>query len=170
MAWDIGFDQASSSSSSTSSSSSSSSSSISSSSSSSSLSSSSSSTSSSSLSTIEGTVVWGHHTSVDEDFAENFTSNWTTTEWSISGSPGSDDEIIYTSNGCSQLSTGPYWRLGAMEAIIKVDKYQTGIGPAPVIQYRTSVTLAGLIVASWSTYNGVSFTSLGWIQIRIYHI
>jgi hypothetical protein len=169
MAWDIGFDQASSSSSSTSSSNSSSSSSISSSSSSSSLSSSSSSTSSSSLSTTEGTVVWGHHTSVDEDFDENFTSNWTTTEWSISGSPGSDDEIIYASNGCGQLSTSPYWRLGAMEAIIKVDKYQTGIGPAPVIQYRTSVTLAGLIVASWSTYNGVSFTSLGWIQIRIYH-
>ena len=153
MAWDIGFDQVSSSSSSSRSSSSSSSS----------------VSSSSSSAQGPGTVVWGHHTAVTEDYDEDFTTNWTTTEWTISGTPGTDGETIDSGSGCTQVSTSEDWYLGAMEAVIKVDKYQTGSGPAPVIQYKTATTGAGLVAASWVTYNGVSFTSLGWIKLRIIH-
>ena len=192
MAWDIGFDQTSISSSSSSSSvsSSSSSSSISSSSSSSSLSSSSSSSSissssssssssissSSSSSSISsssatpGTVVWGHHTAVSETYNENFTTNWTTTTWTISGTPGTDGETIESGSGCGQVSIGEDWYLGSMEAVISVDKYQTGSGPAPAIYYITAATQAGLAIGVWTLYNGVSFTSLGWIKLRIDHV
>ena len=173
MAWDIGFDQTESSSSSSSRSSSSSSSSLSSSSSSRSSSSSSSRSSSSSsssfASTAPGTVVWGHHTSVDEVHDRNFTSNWTVVTWTISGVPGTDDETIDSGSGCGQVSIGEDWNLGVMEAVIKVDKYQTGSGPAPIIHYITAATQAGLLIGSWTLYNGVSFTSLGWIKLRITH-
>jgi hypothetical protein len=57
-----------------------------------------------------------------------------------------------------------------MTAIIRVDKYQTGSGPAPVIHYKTAVTSAGLGAAIWTLYDGVSFVSLGWIQLRITHV
>ena len=183
MAWDIGFDQASSSSSSSVSSSSLSSSSfsISSSSFSASLcfqnivedvelrSSSSTSSSSSSTSATPGTVVWGHHTAVDEDYDENFLTNWTTTAWSISGS--GDDEIIYSGFDaeCGQESIGEDWYLGAFEAVVSVDKYQTGSGPQVLIYYKTATTGAGLAAESWTLYNGTSFTSLGWIKLRIIH-
>lgn len=178
MAWDIGFDQiASSSSSSTSSSSSSSSSSLSSSSSSlsssssslsSSSSSSSSSLSSSSSSTSPGTVVWGHQTGVTEDYARDLDGQWTDDQWSVSGT--GDAEIIYTNSDCGQVSIGEDWYLGVMEAVITVDKYQTGSGPAPIIHYITAATKAGLAIGSWTLYDGVSFTSLGWIKLRITHV
>jgi len=158
MAWDIGFDQVSSSSSSSRSSSSSSSS---------SSSKSSSSSSKSSSSALGGTVVWGHHTAVDEDHDENFDLNWTETEWTASGS--GDAEILSSGLGCDQVSTSQDWNLGPMEAIIRVDKYNTGSGPVPIIQYKTATTAVGLIAASWNTYNGTSFTSLGWIKLRIIH-
>lgn len=183
MVWDIGFDLASSSSSSSSSSVSSSSSSVSSSSFSASLcfqnivedvelrSSSSLSSSSSSTSTTPGTVVWGHHTAVDEDYDEDFLTNWTTTSWSISGTAGTDDEIIYSGFDaeCGQESIGEDWYLGAFEAVVSVDKYQTGSGPQVLIYYKTATTGAGLVAASWVLYNGISFTSLGWIKLRIIH-
>jgi hypothetical protein len=57
-----------------------------------------------------------------------------------------------------------------MTAVIKVDKYMTGYGPAPVIEYRTAATKVALLAASWNVYNGVSFLSLGWIQIRFIHV
>ena len=119
MAWDIGFDEFESSSSSSSSSRSSSSSS-SRSSSSSSLSSTSLISSSSSSSATPGTVVWGHHTAVDESYAENFTGN--TTGWTIGGTPGDDNETI-TSILCDENCTFDPWYLGTMTAIIQVDKY-----------------------------------------------
>jgi len=57
-----------------------------------------------------------------------------------------------------------------MTAIIQVDKYNTGSGPAPVVQYKTATTSGGLGAAIWTVYNGVSFVSLGWIQIRLIHV
>jgi len=57
-----------------------------------------------------------------------------------------------------------------MTAVIRVDKYQTGSGPAPVIHYKTATTKAGLGAEVWTLYNGVSFVSLGWIQLRIIHV
>jgi len=170
MAWDIGFDQtySSSSSSSRSSSSSSSSSSFSSSSSSSRSSSSSSSrsSSSSSSSAIAGTVTYGQHTGVEETFDLNFQGE--ATGWSITGTPGTDNEAI-DATSCGQIVTFRPHNLGAMTAIIRIDKYQTGSGPAPIIQYRTAANRIALFLAAWNVYNGVSFTSLGWIQIRFIH-
>ena len=159
------------SSSSLSSSSSSSSTSSSSSSSSLSSSSSSSSTSSSSSSCAPGTVVYGHHTAVSEDYDENFNLNWTTNDgWAVSGS--GDTETIYTSAGCTgtEQTISDRWCLGAMTAVIKIDKYLTGSGPTPIIHYKTSATGAGLPGATWTLYDGVSFDSLGWIQLRLTHI
>ena len=153
MAWDIGFDQVESSSSSSSSS----------------RSSSSSSSSTSSSSATPGTVVWGHHTAVSETYNEDFTTNWSVAQWTISGTPGTDGETIDSGIGCGQVSIGEDWYLGSMEAIIRVDKYQTGSGPAPIIHYITAATKAGLLIGSWTLYNGTSFTSLGWIKLRITH-
>ena len=159
------------SSSSLSSSSSSSSTSSSSSSSSLSSSSSSSSTSSSSSSCAPGTVVYGHHTAVSEDYDEDFNLNWTTNDgWAVSGS--GDTETIYTSAGCTgtEQTISERWCLGVMTAVIKIDKYLTGSGPTPIIHYKTSATGAGLPGATWTLYDGVSFVSLGWIQLRLTHI
>jgi len=127
------------------------------------------SSSSSSSSATPGEVTWGHHTGVSEFYDEDFTGN--TTGWTISGSPGNDNETI-SASACDglQICTFDRWYLGAGEAEILIDKYQTGSGPAPVIQYRTAATGAGLTAAIWTVYNGVSFTSLGWVQIRLIHI
>lgn len=159
--------EGSSSSSSTSSSSSSSSSSQSSSSSSSSVSSSS--TSSSSSSCASGTVSWGHVTGVEEDFTETFTGSVTTSGWAVSGS--GDGEIVYitTTPNCDQIIVFEPWCLGAFEAQITYDKYDTGTGIDGIIQYRTAATKAAL-GGVWTTYNGVSFTSLGWVEVRIVNV
>jgi len=164
----LGSSSSSSSLSSSSSSSSSRSSSISSSSSSLSSSSRSSSSSSSlSSSATPCTVVWGHHTNVDEGCDLNFTGN--TIGWNIDGTAGNDNEVIDTTT-CNDIITFDSHYLGAFTAVIRIDKYQTGSGPAPVIQYRTATTNGGLSIATWFTYDGVSFVSLGWIQIRLIHV
>ena len=153
-----------------SSSSSSSSTSSSSSSSSSSESSSSSSSSISSSSAIPGTVVWGHDTGTIEDFIRDFGGNWTTTEWSVSGS--GDDEILYIPDipNCGQITTSEEWYLGAFEALLLHDQYQSGgLGIFAVYQFRTASTKAGISGATWTNYNGISFTCLGWCQVRIIH-
>ena len=162
MAWDIGFAEASSSSSSSSSSTSSSSSSR-----------SSSSSSKSSSSTAGGTVVWGHKTGVTEQHARPL-NNWTEDQgWTRVGPAGFDAETLQTdatSRVCSQISESEDWNLGPMEAIIRLDKYQTGSGPAPTFYYKTSATQGGLAGEGWTLYNGVSFTSVGWIKLRIIHV
>ena len=156
----------SSSSSSLSSSSSSSSSSLSSSSSSSSL-------SSSSSSTTPGTVSWGQVTGVEEDFTRTFAGNVTssgpTSGWAVSGS--GDEEILYLINvpNCGQIVLFEPWYLGAFEAIINEDKYRTGSGEEDTWFYITASTKQGLFIGSWTMYNGVSFTSLGWVWIRLIH-
>ena len=158
-----------------SSSSSSSSSSVSSSSSSSSLSSSSSSSSVSSSSATPGTVSWGQVTGVEEDFTRTFAGNITTspptTGWAVSGS--GDEEILYLINfpNCGQIVVFEPWYLGVMDnAIINEDKYNTGSGGGgDHWYYRTHATKTGLIPLAWNLYNGESFTSLGWVQIRLIH-
>ena len=158
MAWDIGFDQVFSSSSSSTSSSSSSSLS----------SSSSSSLSSSSTSTTPGTKVWGQQTGTEEDFQNTFLGNWTTSGgWFPSGS--GNFETLNTSGGCLQVSICNPHYLGSFEATIFVDKYRTGSGPAPIIFYKTATTKTGLSTETWTIYNGVSFTSLGWVKLKIIH-
>jgi len=138
---------------------------------SSSSSSSRSSSSSSSSSAAPGTVVWGHHTGVSETYDEDFFTNWSTDNgWTISGSPGSDNEALDATASCDAISISDPWYLGTMTAVIRVDKYQTGYGPSPVIHYKTAATGAGLSAASWTLYNGVSFVSLGWIQLRVTHV
>ncbi len=134
---------------------------------SSSSSSSESSLSSSSSSATPGEVTWGHHTGVVEAYDEDFTGN--TTGWIVEGTPGNDNETI-DSTECNEICTFERWYLGDGTAEILIDNYQTGSGPAPTIQYRTSATGAGLTALSWTTYNGVSFISLGWVQIRLIHI
>ena len=170
VARETGFDEgSSSSSSSTSSSSSSRSSSSRSSSSRSSSSSSRSSSSTSSSSATPGTVVYGHHTGTTEDYDENFAVNWIPGGWVIDGTAGTDAETISADN-CGAITVSEPWYLGNMIAVVKVDKYQTGSGPAPIIQYKTASTEAGLIAESWTLYDGVSFLSLGWIQLRLHHV
>jgi len=124
----------------------------------------------SSSSAIPGTVVWGHDTGTIEDFIRDFGGNWTTTEWSISGA--GDDEVLYVPDppACGQITTSEEWYLGAFEALLLHDQYQSG-GPGlyAVYQFRTATTKAGLSGATWTNYNGISFTCLGWCQVRIIH-
>ena len=150
-------------SSSSSSRSSSSSSSSSRSSSSSSSSKSSSSTSSSSRSFALGEVCWGHDTAVQESNTEDFTGNWTGTG-TISGN--SDAEIVTLSSG--QYKDSEAWRLGVGVAVIRVDEYGNLGQGIVTVQYKTGATrIACEAVGSWTTYNGVSLTSAGWVKIRI---
>lgn len=165
VARESGFDEGSSSSSSSSSRSSSSRSSSSRSSSSSSKSSS----STSSSSATPGTVVYGHHTGTTEDYDENFVVNWIPGGWIIDGTAGTDAETI-SAEACGAITESEPWYLGSMIAVVRIDKYQTGSGPAPVIQYKTASTAAGLAAESWTLYDGVSFLSLGWIQLRLTHV
>ncbi|GAF99114.1 unnamed protein product, partial [marine sediment metagenome] len=108
-----------------------------------------------------------------EDFNEDFNLNWTTgSGWLTSGAPGTDAETLQTSGGCgdTRITISDPWCLGSITAVIKIDKYQTGSGPAPIIHYKTAVNEVGLGAASWTLYNGVSFASLGYIQLRLTHI
>jgi len=157
--------RSSSSSSTSSSSSSSSSSSTSSSSSSSSSSSLSISSSSSSSSASPATVTWGYHTGVEEDFDRNFAGNWdTTANVTISGS--GDSEIL--TFGCPAGQTiSEEWLLGVMQnAQIKLNKYTAGDDCAN-IAYKTASTESGLAGTEFVPYDGLSFVSLGWVQIGI---
>jgi hypothetical protein len=60
------------------------------------------------------------------------------------------------------------WYLGSGEAVIRIDKYNTGSG-SYTLEYRTAATAAACLVAAWDLY-GTSFTSLGWVQIRITNV
>ena len=119
--------------------------------------------SSSSSSATPATKVWGHQTGTEEDHQNTFVNNWTTSGgWTPSGS--GDDEVLQ--GECGGVSISQRWYLGAFEATIFVDKYQTGSG-TPVVYYKTATTGAGLSAASWTLYNGVSFTSLGWVKLKV---
>ena len=60
------------------------------------------------------------------------------------------------------------WYLGAGNAVIRIDKYNTGSGTV-LVEYRTGATQAACLAASYATYVG-SFVSLGWVQIRITNV
>ena len=127
------------------------------------------SSSSSSSSAAIGTVVWGHHTAVTEDYDENIDTNWTEDDgWTAAGTPGNDNETIGTTLCTSETISEP-WHIGAIESKIELNNYASGSGPASTIQYRTHATRAGVLSASWTAYNGTSFTSLGWAQIKLIH-
>jgi len=169
---DIGLQSSSSSSSTTSSSSSSLSESSSSSSSSESSSSSSSSESSSSLSessssssTTPGTVTWGHHTGVVENYNENYSGNWTVDDNATITGSGDSEELSL--NCIVATSVSETWYLGAIEAKIVYDKYGTGSGDAPTIQYKTGTTRVNCEADTWHVYNGTSFTCTGWAKIKV---
>ena len=136
---------------------------------SSSLSSSSSVSFSSSSSATPGTKVWGQQTGTEEAYQNPFTGNWTTSGgWYPSGS--GDTETLITSAGeCEQTSISNPHYLGSFETIIFTDKYNTGTGPLPEIYYKTATTKTGLSSESWTLYNGVSFTSVGWVKLKVIH-
>ena len=66
-------------------------------------------------------------------------------------------------------SISEVWYLGAFEAVIDIDKYLPGSGSGYTIYYKTGATAVACLAALWTLYNGVSFTSLGWIQLKIIH-
>jgi len=59
------------------------------------------------------------------------------------------------------------WQLGAFQAIIELNHYGTGSGPAPKVQYKTGNSKENCEADTWHDYNGISFTSQGWIKVRI---
>jgi hypothetical protein len=128
-------------------------------------SSSSSSSSSLSSSTPESTVTWGHHTDVTEDSDRNFTDNWTTIDNATI--EGSGDAEILKLNCTTSSSESETWHLGSMEAKITYDKYGTGSGDAPTIQYKTGTTRVNCEADTWNVYNGTSFTCTGWAKIKV---
>jgi hypothetical protein len=55
-----------------------------------------------------------------------------------------------------------------MEARILYNKYGIGSGPAPTLfQYKTGATKTACEADTWHTYNGTSFTCLGWAKINV---
>jgi hypothetical protein len=53
-----------------------------------------------------------------------------------------------------------------MEAGIFYDTYDTGSGPASTFEYKTGATRVACDADTWHVYDGLSFTSLGWIKIK----
>ena len=120
--------------------------------------------SSSSSSATPGTITWGHHTGVAEDYDENFLTNWTIDDNATIA--GSGDSETLTLNCITATSVSETWYLGAMEAVIEYDTYESGSGPVSTFQYKTGVTRVACEADTWHAYDEVSFTSLGWIKIK----
>jgi hypothetical protein len=114
-----------------------------------------------SSSATPGTVVFGHDTGVSEDYARDFTL-WSGTG-TVSGTGDGERLII----GVGQYEDSPAWNLGVGDARIRTDVYDTGSGPSTTIQYKTGATQATCEADSWNTYNGTSFSGLGWVKVRM---
>lgn len=128
----------------------------------SSSSSSSRSSSSSSSSITPGTKTWGQKTGIQEDYDDPFLGHWTG-DGVIDGT-NNDEVLLYT---CPpEIFTSEAWYLGSGRATIRHDKYQVGSGNVTKF-YKTASSLAGLNSVAWQEFDGVEFTSLGWVQIRI---
>jgi len=56
--------------------------------------------------------------------------------------------------------------LGVGEAVIFIDKYDTGSGPAPTIEYKVGDSEENCAADDWNTYTG-AFQSTGYVQIRV---
>ena len=59
----------------------------------------------------------------------------------------------------------PIWNLGDGECEVNQNKY--AVGDDVVIYYKTHAVYGSVSGESWAPYNGTSFTSLGYIQLRI---
>jgi hypothetical protein len=105
-------------------------------------------------------VCWGHATGVTQDETRTFTGNWT--GGTIAGA--GDDETLSLTSG--QQSVSDPWALGAGEARINVNDYKVGDTPT-TIEYKTGDSQATCEADAWNVYDGTSFTSLGWVQIRL---
>jgi len=59
----------------------------------------------------------------------------------------------------------PTWFLGVGEGAILLNKYVAG--SALTVDYKTGNTEANCNADTWNSYNGTSFTCLGWVKVRI---
>lgn len=57
------------------------------------------------------------------------------------------------------------WELGAMDAVINLNKYLSGDDVD--IFWKSASTQAGLFLEAWQPWYGGSFVSAGWIKLRI---
>jgi len=108
------------------------------------------------LAGVPGSVVWGHHTAVDEDNDVNFSGNWT------SGAVGvGDTEALYV-DGSTELSVP--WNVGTGWVQILLNKY--GSGNNVTIYYKTGNSSANCIADSWHLFD-TTFKSKGWVLIKL---
>jgi hypothetical protein len=64
-------------------------------------------------------------------------------------------------------SDAPYY-LGICPAVIRLNAFGAGAsGNLPLAYYKTGATPPLCSADSWHLYNGVSFESAGWIQVRL---
>lgn len=130
---------------------------------SSSSSSSQSSSSSSSSSASYGDVTYGYP-SATETFKKTFAAEWSSGPGVVISGIGAAETIRM--QDCGVETESDPWHLGVLAASIKIDKYQTGSGPAPIIQYKTGATEGACIADTWNVYNGVWFACLGWVKVK----
>jgi len=112
-----------------------------------------------------GDVEWGHDDVTDVSNIRDFTGLWTGS--GIASGSGNEEIITMTTK---QDMVSETWQLsiGTITAIIDYDTYRTGSGPVPTIQYKTAASrIECEAVENFTTYNGISFTCLGWVIIRV---
>ena len=89
---------------------------------------------------------------------------------------GTCDQQLVLNCPPAEFMESPAWYLGTAPdetaftgfAVIRYDKYQFGDGTCDLnIQYRTATTRAALSGETYQPYDGTSFTSLGWVQVRL---
>ena len=112
--------------------------------------------------TIPGSVVFGHDTSVDETFVEDFQGKWEGSA-SIEGS-GDSERLVFEPDEEKKLITP--WLYGVGQAKIYQNKYQTGDNVS--VYYRTGSNIAATQAKSWSLYTG-RVTSEGYVDVRLIH-
>jgi hypothetical protein len=97
---------------------------------------------------------------VTQDNTVALSGSWT------GGTISSSGDIETLSLAGSVQSVSDSWNMGSGEATITTNVYRPGDAPTN-IEYRTGADQATCEAAGWSVYNGTSFTSLGWVQIRL---
>lgn len=109
---------------------------------------------------MAGTVTWGRTTS-DETHSRKFSDGWAGTGQASGTGDGENLILDGTEYMISEMV-----ELGAGNATITIDKYDTGSGPAPTIEYKNGDSEANCDADSWNVYSG-EFTSLGFVRIRV---
>lgn len=109
---------------------------------------------------IVGDTTWGHDTGVTETNIRDFSGNWTGTG-SILGT--GDSERLELNAGEYMVSeivnTGAY-------TVTLFQNHYDGTGDNVTLEYRHADSEGDISSASYNTYSG-SFTSLGYVQIRV---